>query len=195
VPTYVVAEHPELATWEGFTDPANAARFRTASTGERGQFLAGDRTWVQYDADIVANLGLDFTVVFAGSEAALLAQVDAAYAGRQPILFYFWMPHAAHRRYDLTEVRLPPHSAACYARADFGGVDCDYPADVLFKIVWRGLPEYAPEAHDFITRFHWSTEQQTELLAAVDLEGMTPDDAARRWVATHEDVWREWLPH
>src|SRR5688572_4875080 len=27
VPTYVVEEHPELATWEGFKDPANAALF------------------------------------------------------------------------------------------------------------------------------------------------------------------------
>jgi glycine betaine/proline transport system substrate-binding protein len=194
VPTYVLEEHPELASWEGFSDPANAALFRTEATGEQGQFLAGDPTWVQFDAQIIANLGLDFAVVFAGSEEALLAQVDAAYGRRQPILFYFWTPHAAHLRYDLTEVRLPPYNAGCYARADTGGVDCDYPNDVLFKIVWPDLAEYAPAAYDFITRFHWSTEQQTELLAAVDVDGLTPDQAARQWIATHEDVWRQWLP-
>ena len=53
VPTYVVEERPELATWEGFKDPANAALFATAETGELGQFLAGDPSYVQYDADII----------------------------------------------------------------------------------------------------------------------------------------------
>jgi len=194
VPTDLVTQHPELATWEGFADPANAALFRTAATAPHGQFLAGDPTWVQFDAQIIANLGLDFAVVYAGSEEALLAQVDHAYSTGQPILFYFWTPHAAHRRYQLTEVRLPPYSDACYARAAAGGVDCDYPADVLFKIVTPGLPEYAPDAYDFITRFRWSTDDQTELLAAVDVDGLTPDQAARQWIATHEAIWRQWLP-
>jgi hypothetical protein len=44
VPTYMVAQHPELVTWEGFTDPDNAALFRMPATGSKGQFLAGDPT-------------------------------------------------------------------------------------------------------------------------------------------------------
>jgi len=194
VPTALVTQHPALATWEGFANPDNVALFRTAAAAPHGQFLAGDPTWVQFDAQIIANLGLDFDVVYAGSEAALLAQVDQAYSSGQPILFYFWTPHAAHLRYDLTEVQLPPYSDACYARAAAGGVDCDYPTDVLFKIVAPNLSEYAPDAYDFITRFRWTTHDQTELLAAVDVDDLTPDEAARAWIATHEAVWRKWLP-
>lgn len=194
LPAYVVADHPELATWEGFKSAAAAALLRTPATGSKGQFLAGDPTWVQFDAQIIDNLGLEFDVVFAGSEAALLDQVAAAHLGRQPLLFYFWTPHAAHRLYDLVEVGLPPYSAACYARADTGGVDCDYPADVLLKVMWAGFDGYAPEAYEFLSRFHWSTAVQTELLAAVDVDGMTPEAAARAWIAAHQDLWREWLP-
>lgn len=194
VPTDLVTQHPDLATWEGFADPANAALFRTTASAPHGQFLAGDPTWVQFDAQIIANLGLDFSVVYAGSEHGLLAQVDQAYSAGQPILFYFWTPHSAHLRYALTEVRLPPYSDACYARAAAGGVDCDYPADVLFKIVSPALPTYAPDAYDFITRFRLTTDDQTELLAAVDVDGLTPDEAARRWIATHESIWQQWLP-
>ena len=193
VPSYVVAERPELVTWEGFAEPDNAALFRTPATGSKGQFLAGDPTWAQFDEQIIRNLGLDFAVVFAGSDVALLAQVAEAYRSRLPILFYFWTPHAVHRLYDLVEVRLPPYSAACYATAGAGGIDCDYPAEVLFKVVWSGLAEYAPQAYAFLTRFHWSTDEQVELLAAVDLDGMTPDEAARRWITTHQNVWRAWL--
>jgi glycine betaine/proline transport system substrate-binding protein len=194
VPTYLVDQYPELATFEGFKDPGNVARFRTAETGDKGRFLAGDPSWVQYDQQIIQNLGLDFDVVFAGSEQALLAQVDAAYQNQQPILFYFWVPHSAHRKYDLTEVQLPTYSAACYAKADAGGVDCDYPTDVLFKIFWRGLQGHAPQAYQFLKNFHYSTADQTELIAMVDLDGKTPETAARAWVAQHESIWKPWIP-
>src|SRR4051812_45193255 len=63
VPTYVVKDHPELATADGFKKPEDVALFKTAESGAQGQFLAGDPSWVQYDEDIIKNLGLDFKVV------------------------------------------------------------------------------------------------------------------------------------
>ena len=120
VPKYVVDEHPDLATSEGFKDPANATLFKTAETGEKGQFLAGDPAWVQYDEDIIKNLGLDLQVVRAGSEQAVLAAVDSAYSRKEPILFYFWTPHSIHAKYDLTPVKLPDYSETCYEKASSG---------------------------------------------------------------------------
>ena len=54
---------PELATWEGFADPEQAKLFATAETGDKGQFLAGDPSWVQYDEEIIPNLGIAMQVV------------------------------------------------------------------------------------------------------------------------------------
>ncbi|MDW8326866.1 MAG: glycine betaine ABC transporter substrate-binding protein, partial [Anaerolineales bacterium] len=136
IPTYMLKDHPELATWEGFKDPENVALFRTAESGDAGQFLGGDPSWVQYDEQIIKNLGLNLKVVYAGSEEAILAAVDAAFSRQAPILIYFYRPHSAFAKYDLTNVKLPPHTPECYAKADAGGVDCDYPTDVLFKIAW-----------------------------------------------------------
>ena len=87
IPSYLLESHPELATWEGLKVPENAALFATAETGDKGQFLAGDPSWTQYDADIIANLGLNFQVVTAGSEEAVLAALDAAYSRQDPLLF------------------------------------------------------------------------------------------------------------
>ena len=56
VPTFVVDEHPELATWEGFKDPELAKLFATAESGDLGQFLMGDPTYVTFDEQIIANL-------------------------------------------------------------------------------------------------------------------------------------------
>src|SRR5680860_1242164 len=85
VPSYVIDEFPELATWEGFQDPDVAAAFATAETGDNGRFLGTDPSYSQYDEAIIANLELPLQVVFSGSEAATVADLDARVAGQEPI--------------------------------------------------------------------------------------------------------------
>jgi glycine betaine/proline transport system substrate-binding protein len=194
IPSYMVEQTPALATYEGFKDPANAALFATAETGDKGQFLAGAPGWVQYDADIIKNLGLPLEVVSAGSEEAILAAVAAAYDRQEPVLFYFWTPHSIHAQYDLTEVELPAYNEACYAKTESGGVDCDYPEDVLFKIFWSDLQEYAPDAYTMLKNMNYSTEDQIQMIAAVELEGKTVEEAARAWVDANEAKWQAWVP-
>lgn len=193
IPTYLLTDHPELATWEGFKDPANAALFKTAETGDAGQFLGGDPSWVQYDEQIIKNLGLNFKVVYAGSEEAILAQLDAAYSRQDPILIYFYKPHSAFARYDLTKVELPEHTDECYAKAEQGGVDCDYPTDTLFKITWSGLEAAAPDAYKLLSSLHYSTDDQIGMIAAVDTDGKTPEEAAQAWLDAHPDTWKAWV--
>jgi len=194
MPAYVVEQHPDLATWEGFTNPDNARLFATAETGDKGQFLAGDPSWVQYDEDIIKNLGMEMQVVTAGSEEAIVAALDAAYSRQEPIVFYFWTPHSIHAKYDLVQVELPPYSDECYAKAESGGVDCAYPSDDLFKIVAASLKDEAPDAYQFLKNFNYTTEDQIEMIAAVELEDKTPEEAAKAWIAAHEDTWKAWLP-
>lgn len=191
IPTYMVDQHPELATWEGFADPELASLFATAETGDLGQFLGGDPSFVQYDEDIISNLGLPLEVVYAGSEEAILAALDASYSREEPILIYLWTPHSAHNAYDLTEVALPDYSDGCYATADEGGVDCDYPADVLFKIISEDV---GGDAAALLRNMKYTTADQVEMLASVETEGLSVDEAAAAWIAAHEDVWSAWLP-
>ena len=194
MPSYLLGGHPELTTWEGFTSPEAAALFATAETGDNGQFLGGDPSFVQYDADIITNLSLPFEVVYAGSEEAILAQLDSAYSREEPVLFYFWTPHSIHAKYDLTRVELPEYSDDCYAEADSGGVACDYPGDDLFKIFWSGLAEAAPDAHTLLANMNYTTEDQISMIAAVEIDGQSVDEAAQAWLDANEDVWRAWLP-
>ena len=194
MPTYLLTEHPDLATAEGLANPENAALFATAETGDKGQFLFGDPSWVTYEPDIIENLGLNFQIVQAGSEEAILSGLDAAYNRQDPILFYFWTPHSIHAKYDLTRVTLPEYSDECYATAESGGVDCDYPADNLFKIFWPGLQAAAPEAYTLLKNMNYTTEDQIGMIAAVELEGQSVDEAAQAWIDANEATWRAWLP-
>lgn len=198
IPTYMVEAHPELATWEGFQDPELAKLFATAETGDNGQFLGGDPSFVQYDQAIIDNLELPLEVVYAGSEEAILAALDSAYGREEPILFYLWTPHSAHNTYELTEVALPEYTADCYAStegdgATGDGVACDYPADELFKIVSRDLATTSPAVESFIEKMNYTTDDQIEMLAAVEVDGMTMEEAASAWIEAHPDVWKAWL--
>lgn len=196
VPSYVVEEHPELATWEGFQDPELASMFATAETGDKGRFLGTDPSYSQYDEQIIENLDLPLQVVFSGSEPATVAELDARVAAEEPIVMYWWTPTAAVAAYDLVNVELPEYTEECgaSAAAGDGGVDCDYPEDVLFKAASGELAEKDADVLAFLEAFTITTEDQLEMLPAVEIDGEEPAAVAEQWVADHEDVWREWLP-
>lgn len=191
VPTYVVEENPALATWEGYKDPAVAASFATAETGDLGRFLGADPAWVQYDESIIANLGLPFKVVWTGSEETLLAEVTAAYNRHEPVLFYFYSPHAIFQQLDLTQVQLPPYTDECYA--DATKIACAYPKDNLMKIFSAKLEAKDATVYKFLSNMNYGSDAQIEMLGMV-ADGKTVEEAAQAWVDAHEDVWKAWLP-
>jgi glycine betaine/proline transport system substrate-binding protein len=191
VPSYLIEEHPELATWEGFADPDNAALFSTAETGDLGRFLGTDPSYSQYDEAIIANLELPFQVIFSGSEAATVADLDARVAAQEPIVMYWWTPTAAVAKYDLVNVLLPDYSEECYA--DPAAIACDYPEDVLIKAASAQLGEKAPDVLAFLEAFTITTEDQLSMLPAVEIDGEDAADVAARWITENEAVWSAWL--
>ena len=195
VPTAVIDEHPELATWEGFEDPELAGLFATAESGDLGQFLMGDPSYVSYDEQIIANLDLPLKFVVAGSEAALITAIQQAVSDGSPLLLQFWQPHWLQSQVDLTEVKLPDVTDECLASAAAGDGNyaCDYPVDNLYKAANAGLEAKNPAAFAFLSKFQLTTEQQNEIAAMIDGDGMTPDAAAKAWVEANADVVSGWL--
>ncbi len=194
VPAYMLDEHPELATWEGLKDPEVAALFSTPETGDKGQLLLGDPTWVYIGPDVIEGMGLPLEAVYAGSEEAILAALDEAYSKGEPLLFYFWTPHTAFAKYELAEVKLPEYTEECAARAETGGRDCGYPPDVLLKLLSSDLSDFAPQAYRFLKNFNYTNEDQIMMLGLVDVQGKTIEEAARTWIEQNENVWRAWIP-
>ncbi len=195
VPQYVIDEHPELATWEGFQNPDLAQLFATAETGDMGRFLGTDPSYSQYDEQNISNLGLPLQVVFSGSEPATVAELDARASAGEPIVMYWWTPTAAVAKYNLVNVALPAYNDECgaSAAAGDGGVDCDYPEDVLFKAASAMLEEKAPDVFSFLQKFTITTDDQLEMLPPMEIDGEDPAKVAADWVAAHEDVWSAWL--
>jgi glycine betaine/proline transport system substrate-binding protein len=192
IPTYMLTDHPELATWEGLKTDADL--FKTAESGDKGQILDGDPSYVTFDQAIADNLGLDLKVVYGGSEAAELAALDAAYQKQDPILMYFWTPHWAQQKYDLTMIQLPEVTTACEDAAanDASKYACAYPEDDLYKAFNADLQSNAPAAFAMLSAISYTNDDQNEI--ALDINnGMAPEDAAQKWIDANPDVWQPWV--
>ena len=196
VPQFVIDEHPALKTWAGFEDPANASLFKTAESGDKGQFLMGDPSYVTYDEQIIANLKLPLKYVVAGSETSLITAIQNAEADHKPLLLQFWKPHWLQSRVKLAEVKLPDFTDACKASAAAadGKYACDYPIDKLYKVFNDKLATKAPKSFAVLQALTLTTDQQSEIAAMIDGDGMTADAAAAKWVAANESVWKAWVP-
>jgi glycine betaine/proline transport system substrate-binding protein len=195
VPSFVIDQHPELKTWEGFKDPAVSKLFATAESGDQGQFLMGDPSYVTYDEQIIKNLNLPLKYTVAGSEAALITAIQQAETDQKPLLLQFWQPHWLQSKVKLTQVELPTVTDECLASAAAadGGYACDYPVDPLYKAANAGLEAKNKAAFDFLTKFQLTTDQQNEIAAMVDSDGKTADVAAKEWVDKNPDIIAAWL--
>ena len=192
IPTYMLSAHPELASWEGLKQ--DATLFKTAESGSAGQILDGDPSFVTFDQPIANNLGLNLKVVYAGSEAAELAALNAAYQKQNPILMYFWTPHWAQQKYKLTMIKLPAVTSACTAAAasDSAKYACAYPQDDLYKAFNADLQTKAPAAFAFLSAMSYTNDDQNSI--ALDINnGMTPEAAAQKWIDANPTVWQPWV--
>jgi glycine betaine/proline transport system substrate-binding protein len=190
-----IAADPKVATWEGFKDAATAAKFATPETGNQGRFLMGDPSYVTFDEQIIANLKLPLKYTVAGSEAALITAVQQAETDKKPILLQFWQPHWLHSKVKLTEVKLPAVTKECLASADAkdGKYACDYAVDPIFKAASAKLEKKNAKAFAFIKKMTLTTEQQNEIAAMIDGDGMKADAAAKKWVDANAKIVDGWL--
>ena len=123
------------------------------------------------------------------SEEALLAQMAAKYERQEPVLFYFYKPHAIFTKYDLAQVELPPctkeeHEAKVDSRQ--GGL-LPIRTTSLIKIFNPKFKDNAPEAYSLLKNFNYTTDDQIEMLGMLD-QGKTVEEAAQAWIDAHPDT-------
>jgi glycine betaine/proline transport system substrate-binding protein len=197
IPKFVADAHPEYTNWEALKTPAAAKYFATAETGDKGQFLVGDPSYVSYDADIIKNLNLPFQVVTGGGEAALITGIDTAFKDKKPLLFYFYHPQWANSKYELVTVKLPDVTPACTASAADQGKDgkyaCDYPTDHLQKVISAKLESKNAAVFSFLKKFNWTEDDQNAVTTYKNQDGLTIEAAAQKWVDANEAKWKAWL--
>jgi glycine betaine/proline transport system substrate-binding protein len=190
VPEWMATQYPDIV------DSANlnkyAELFKTSESGDQGQFLGSDPTFVTNDEALIKNLDLNYKVVYSGSEAATITAFQQATDQKTPLIGYFYDPQWLHSKIKLVKVNLPAWTEGC--DADPNTVACDYPLYKLNKIVAKTLADSDSDAYKLIKNFTWTNADQNLVADYITNQGMTADEAGDKWVAENEATWSAWMP-
>jgi glycine betaine/proline transport system substrate-binding protein len=120
VPGWMVDQYPDITDWNNLNKYADM--FKTPESGGKGQFLGANPTFVQYDEALIANLGLNYKVIFSGSEAATITAFQAADKNKTALLGYFYDPQWLLNEIKLVQVKLPAYTDRLRCRPEEGRV-------------------------------------------------------------------------
>ena len=190
VPTYLMQQHPELKTWQGVKKDWKL--FVTPQSSPQGQFLDGSPSYVTNDQALVKNLGMNLKVVFAGTEAAQLTEIESDYKAKKPVLFYWYTPQYQNAIYKFSQVALPPWTPAC-AKLKPADINCSYPPYPLYKVMDKNLATNAPTVANFIKRFNWTSDEQNQVSYNLAVKKMSNTAAAEAFVNAHQAQVKSWL--
>ncbi|WP_344177509.1 ABC transporter substrate-binding protein [Kribbella lupini] len=189
LPPWLAAEKPELKDWKNLNKLASL--FKTSESGGKGQLLDGDPSFVTNDEALVKNLKLDYKVVYAGSETALIQAFRDAEKNKKPVIGYFYEPQWFFNELKLVKVDLPKYTPGCDAVP--AKIACDYPAYDLDKIVSKKFAESGSPAYELVKNFTWTNDDQNVVAKYIAEDKMTPDAAAEKWVNENRSKVDAWL--
>ncbi|MFE9029614.1 ABC transporter substrate-binding protein [Streptomyces iakyrus] len=189
VPPWLAKAHPDITDWKNLNK--YASKFKTSESGGKGQLLDGDPSYVTNDEALVKNLKLDFKVVYAGSETALIQAFRNAEKNKQWVIGYFYEPQWFLSEVPLKKVSLPAYKEGCDADAE--KVACDYPVYELDKIVSAKFAKSGSPAYDLVKNFTWTNEDQNAVAKYIAVDKMAPEAAAKKWVEANRGKVDAWI--
>ncbi|SEM16806.1 ABC transporter substrate-binding protein [Nonomuraea pusilla] len=190
IPKWMADQYPDITDYKSLNKYAHL--FKTSESGGKGQLLFGDPSYVSNEEALIKNLKLDYKVVVGGSEASLIKGAQQAQEQKKPLLFYFWDPHWLFNKTQLVRVKLPEYTEGC--DADPKKVACDYPEMDLDKVVSKRFADTGGKAYELVKNFQWTNEDQNAVANDMTNNGMTGEQAAKKWLDANTAKWQAWLP-
>lgn len=126
----------------------------------------------------IEQYGLDFQLQDSSS-AAMAASLKRAIENEEWIVVTGWTPHWKFAQWDLKYLDDP--------KGVYGG------AEEIATIARIGLKDDMPEVYEILDKFYWAPSDMEAVM--LDIQGgMTPDEAAAKWIENNPDKINEWLP-
>ena len=173
-PVHMKEVCPGLPDWEALN--ACADKFASVETLPKGRLLDYPADWGSPGKDRFEAMGIDFTAVPAGSEGALITELEASIAKKSPLVMTFLQPHWALAEYETEWVALPAGTYDCYNDPSWGvnksaTGDCDFSPTRIFKVTWSVFNDTWPAAGDILANYTMDAGDQQQMMAAVDSRG------------------------
>ena len=187
VPAWMAEEYPDI------TDGANlnkyADLFKNSESGDKGAWYEGPPGYTTIGEKLIDANDLNYKIISTGSEAALIELFSAAAENKTPALGYFYEPQNFLAKVPLARVNFPAND---WTDAEKASGLTDYPETQLQKLATTKLMESGSPFASLLKNFSWTNEDQN--MVALDIEsGMTPEEAAQKWIDANKDKVDAWL--
>jgi len=191
VPTWVITKNlcPGLPDWKALKNCHKA--FATPDSGGKGRWLEGPQSWhgdLMPERVKALGLGDKYVVKFAGGADALWAELASAKKEGRATIIFNWTPNFTDAE-GFTFINFPPYKDGC-RKVDGGDGSCGSPKGWLKKAVNADFPKTHPMAAAMFKKLSFSTKDIGQMAALVDIDKLSHEDAAKKWLADHEDVWK-----
>ena len=195
-PNYVAEACPGLPDWKALKKCAE--KFAEPETFPKGRLVDYPADWESHNNLRVDALGLDFTIVPAGSEGALIAELQAAVSKKKPLIMMFWSPHWVHSDVKGSWVKFPAYEQACFDDPKWGQNpnqvrDCGFANNWIKKFAWAGMEKKWPAAHALLASYQIDNSSQEAMMKAVDVDGKDVKAVAKGWIDANESIWKPWV--
>ena len=191
-PAYVADLCPGLPDWKALNECAEM--FSVPETAPLGRYLDGPSSWHgQETIDRIKALKMDFKPVFAGSAGALWAELESAKKNKKAIVIFNWSPNFTDALYGGDFIKFPDYKDGCKIPDGGDGACGSPPAGWLKKAAWKRMPKRWPAAYKALTKISFDKVQIATMAKLVDIDGLTHEEAAQKWLADNEAVWQPWL--
>jgi len=214
IPQYMQDANPELDSVEDLKED----KFKDLFEKEGGKVLllgciAGWGCRTMQDGDDsgpgqIVGMGLEDHVVLQdpGTSGALAAAIEAAFAKKEPLLFYYWGPTALALKLEtemggIVDLEQPDPST-CAGNSPIHG--CSFPPAEVMIAMNMELVNDAPELIAFFKNWDWSAVNQ---LAAENWHGANSEALADKGASSEEvfaatgvaylknnEGWKSWVP-
>jgi glycine betaine/proline transport system substrate-binding protein len=128
------------------------------------------------------QLGLGKFKLVESSEQGMLAQVERAYAARQPIVFLGWEPHPMNTRFD---IRYLSGGDASFG-PNFGGA-------TVFTNTRAGYLRECPNVGRLVKNLRFTLRGESEMMAGILDRHLAPEAAAEEWLKANPEAMKGWL--
>ena len=191
-PAYVSDLCPGLPSWKALNDCADL--FATAGSGGKGRYLDGPMDWHgQETLDRIEALDMNFTAKFAGSSGALWAELESAAKDQRAVVIFNWSPNFTDSGMGGSFVEFPAYSDGCKKSDGGDGMCGSAPAGWLKKAAYYQMPKKWPAAYKIYNNISFTKGDIGNMAALVDIDGMSHEAAAAKWLADNETTWKSWL--
>ncbi len=189
---------PGLPDWEALKQPGCVEALSTAETAPMARFVGVPSGWVANTEERIEAFDLEFENVPTGSPVAMAATIQGAVDRGEPIIGWGYVPHWLTANNEGEFVKFPAYEAECYSDPSWGvnpdkSFDCGFNAGYIWKIMNKDAFDSLPYARRIFYLLQLDSTAVGEGMSRIDNDGVSLVDAAREWMASHEDDWQAWI--